>query len=104
MDGRLDLFIALQASQVPVIKPFDEPQSLALQFVGFVRRDVGERLLLGRVDERCLVHGGKKAVAEDTHAAQRRPTAGQHHEARQVLILAAQAVGHPRARTGISGL
>ena len=104
MYGGLDLFIALQAGQVPVIEPFYELQSLALQFVGFVRRDVGERLLLGRVDERCLVHGREKAVAEDTHAAQRRPTAGQHHEARQVLILAAQAVGHPRARTGIAGL
>ena len=103
LDRGFDLFVSVQAGEVAAVETFHKPQSFALQSVGFARRDVGERLLLGRVDKRRLMDGRQKTVAKNVHAAQRSAAAGQHHEARQVLILAAQAVARPGARAGISG-
>ena len=85
------------------VEAFHKLQPLALQSVGLPRRDVGKRFVPGRINEGRLMYGREKAVAKNVHAAQGSAAAGQHHESRQVLILAAQAVARPRARTGKSG-
>ena len=82
----------------------DEAEASALGGVGFSGFDIGEGQRAIGLDDRGLMLAGEIAVIEETDATVRDAgvAALQDHEAREVLVFAAEAVIEPSSGAGMS--
>ncbi len=87
-----------------LIDLIDEAEASTLSRIGFAGFDVGERCGAVGLDNRGLVLAGKIAIIKETYAAMRHAgvAALQDHEARKILVLAAEAVVEPGASAGVA--
>ena len=100
VDGRLHLPVAADAVDEGGVEVADEAQAAPLPPVRLAGLHVAEGLGVLGIEHRALVDRGQEAVAEDVDPAQGDAAAAEDHEPGQVLVLGAEAVGHPRAHAG----
>ena len=102
-DGGFDLRLAGRFGE-GLVDLVDETEASTLGRVSFAGLDVGEGQGAIGLDDGSLMLAREIAVIEDAHAAVRDTgvAALQDHEAREVLVLAAEAVVEPGAGAGVS--